>query len=135
MVNPEAPLGTVLPSASVRTMMSRVFSPTFTLPTMLLRILFMSTLLAISTAASAGTILVFGDSLSAGYGLPQDKGWVRLLETRLRDQRFDYSVANASISGETTGGGARRITDALKQHQPDIVVIELGANDGLRGQS
>lgn len=60
---------------------------------------------------------------------------MRLLETRLRDERLDYQVANASVSGETTSGGARRITDALKQHQPDIVVIELGANDGLRGQN
>jgi acyl-CoA thioesterase I len=102
---------------------------------MLLRILFTSVLVAISTAASAGTILVFGDSLSAGYGLPQDKGWVHLLETRLRDERLNYTVANASVSGETTAGGVRRIPDALKQHQPDIVVIELGANDGLRGQN
>ena len=92
-------------------------------------------LVAISTAASAGTILVFGDSLSAGYGLPQDKGWVHLLETRLRDERLNYTVANASVSGETSAGGVRRIPDALKQHQPDIVVIELGANDGLRGQN
>jgi acyl-CoA thioesterase-1 len=102
---------------------------------MLLRILFTSVLVAISTAASAGTILVFGDSLSAGYGLPQDKGWVHLLETRLRDERLNYTVANASVSGETSAGGVRRIPDALKQHQPDIVVIELGANDGLRGQN
>jgi acyl-CoA thioesterase I len=102
---------------------------------MLLRILFTSVLVAISTAASAGTILVFGDSLSAGYGLPQDKSWVHLLETRLRDERLNYTVANASVSGETSAGGVRRIPDALKQHQPDIVVIELGANDGLRGQN
>jgi len=102
---------------------------------MLLRILFTSVLVAISTAASAGTILVFGDSLSAGYGLPQDKGWVHLLETRLRDERLNYTVANASVSGETSAGGVRRIPDALKQHQPDIVVIELGATDGLRGQN
>ena len=102
---------------------------------MLLRILFTSVLVAISTAASAGTILVFGDSLSAGFGLPQDKGWVHLLETRLRDERLNYTVANASVSGETTAGGVRRIPDALRQHQPDIVVIELGANDGLRGQN
>ena len=95
----------------------------------------MSVLLAVSAAASAGTILVFGDSLSAGYGLPQDKSWVRLLETRLRDEKLDYTVANASVSGETTGGGVRRMPDALKQHQPDIIVIELGANDGLRGQN
>jgi len=107
----------------------------YSFPAMLLRILFTSVLVAISTAASAGTILVFGDSLSAGYGLPQDKGWVHLLATRLRDERLNYTVANASVSGETTAGGVRRIPDALRQHQPDIVVIELGANDGLRGQN
>jgi acyl-CoA thioesterase-1 len=95
----------------------------------------MSVFLAISTAASAGTILVFGDSLSAGYGLPQDRSWVRLLETRLRDEQLNYKVANASVSGETTGGGLRRLADALTQHQPEVVVIELGANDGLRGQN
>lgn len=84
--------------------------------------------------ARAATILVFGDSLSAGYGLPQALRWTSLLEKRLRDERFDYSVANASVSGETTTGGAARIKAALKAHQPDIVVLELGANDGLRGQ-
>jgi acyl-CoA thioesterase I len=84
--------------------------------------------------AADGTILVFGDSLSAGYGLAQKQGWVDLLETRLRDEGFNYRVANASISGETTLGGAQRIAGALKTHQPDIVVLELGANDGLRGQ-
>src|SRR5215203_5916531 len=86
-------------------------------------------------AASARTILVFGDSLSAGYGLAQAQSWPNLLEKRLRDEGFDYKVANASISGETTTGGANRIEGALKAHQPDIVVLELGANDGLRGQS
>ena len=81
------------------------------------------------------TILVFGDSLSAGYGLAQTQSWPNLLEKRLRDEGFDYKVANASISGETTTGGANRIEGALKAHHPDIVVLELGANDGLRGQS
>ena len=87
-----------------------------------------------SAVVSAGTILVFGDSLSAGYGLRQDQGWARLLEKRLRDESFNYRVANVSVSGETTSGGANRIEGALKTHRPDIVVIELGANDGLRGQ-
>jgi acyl-CoA thioesterase-1 len=86
-------------------------------------------------AASARTILVFGDSLSAGYGLAQAQSWPTLLEKRLRDEGFDYKVANASISGETTTGGANRIEGALKAHHPEIVVLELGANDGLRGQS
>jgi acyl-CoA thioesterase-1 len=85
--------------------------------------------------AHARTILVFGDSLSAAYGLAQTQGWASLLEKRLRDEGFDYRVANASISGETTTGGANRIEGALKAHRPDLVVIELGANDGLRGQS
>ena len=85
--------------------------------------------------ASAGTILVFGDSLSAAYGLSQQQGWSSLLEKRLREEGFDYRVANASISGETTSGGAGRIEGALKAHKPDVVVLELGANDGLRGQN
>jgi acyl-CoA thioesterase-1 len=87
------------------------------------------------SAAFAATILVFGDSLSAAYGLAQQQGWASLLEKRLRDEGYDYRVANASISGETTTGGASRIEGALKAHKPDVVVLELGANDGLRGQS
>jgi acyl-CoA thioesterase-1 len=90
---------------------------------------------AASAAAPAGTILVFGDSLSAGYGLAQSQGWPSLLEKRLREEGFNYNVANSSISGETTTGGVNRIAGALKAHRPDIVVLELGANDGLRGQS
>jgi acyl-CoA thioesterase-1 len=85
--------------------------------------------------ATAATILVFGDSLSAAYGLPQDKGWVSLLDKRVREERLGYTVANASVSGETTLGGARRIAEALEQHRPAVVVIELGANDGLRGNN
>jgi acyl-CoA thioesterase-1 len=83
----------------------------------------------------ARTLLVYGDSLSAGYGLPQDKAWVSLLTERLKQQRIDYTVANASISGETTLGGAKRINATLAQHKPAIVLVALGANDGLRGQS
>lgn len=88
-----------------------------------------------AVVASAATILVYGDSLSAGYGLPGDKSWVNLLAARLLDERFDYKVANASISGETTLGGRNRIEPALKAHRPDIVILALGANDGLRGGS
>lgn len=88
-----------------------------------------------ATSACASTILVFGDSLSAGYGVAQQSAWPALLQKRLRDEHLDYRVANASISGETTTGGASRIKGALKTHQPDIVIVELGANDGLRGQS
>ena len=95
----------------------------------------MLALAAAPAVTSARTILVFGDSLSAGYGLAQTQSWPSLLEKRLREEGFDYKVANASISGETTTGGAGRIEGALKAHQPDIVVLELGANDGLRGQS
>ena len=85
--------------------------------------------------AWARTILVFGDSLSAGYGLPRDKAWPHLLAERLKQQRIDYTVANASISGETTLGGLNRINGALAQHRPSIVLLALGANDGLRGLS
>ncbi|WP_245756610.1 arylesterase [Amphritea atlantica] len=74
-----------------------------------------------------------GDSLSAAYGIPKDRGWVTLLEQRLNDSQFDYQVVNASISGETTHGGITRLPDLLDQYQPDIVLLELGANDGLRG--
>ena len=95
----------------------------------------MLTLAALPAAARAATILVFGDSLSAGYGIAQDRAWAHLLEKRLRDEGFNYKVANASISGETTTGGASRIAGALTAHKPQIVVLELGANDGLRGQS
>jgi acyl-CoA thioesterase-1 len=79
--------------------------------------------------------MVFGDSLSAGYGLPIEQGWVHLLEQRLHAEKFDYKVVNASISGETTLGGRNRIDAALKTHRPGIVILELGANDGLRGSS
>lgn len=76
--------------------------------------------------------MVFGDSLSAGYGLPQDAGWVSLLKKRLQTQS-QANVINKSISGETTLGGRNRIEQALATHRPDIVIVELGANDGLRG--
>ena len=102
---------------------------------MFARVVIFFILAAAPAFAVAGTILVFGDSLSAAYGLPQDRGWAKLLEKRLRDEGYDYHVANASVSGETTSGGAGRLESALRTHRPDVVVIELGANDGLRGQS
>ncbi len=86
-------------------------------------------------AAHAATILVYGDSLSAAYGLAREQGWVSLLERRLHAERPDYKVANASISGETTHGGASRIESELKTHRPAVVIVELGANDGLLGSS
>lgn len=79
------------------------------------------------------TLLVLGDSLSAAYGIPQQSGWVPLLARQLDKQQPPYAVVNASISGETTGGGLARLPALLADHQPDIVIIELGANDGLRG--
>jgi len=91
-------------------------------------------LLCLPLAAWAGgTILVYGDSLSAAYGLPQDAGWAALLQARLKQQSLDYTVSNVSVSGETTSGGAARIAQALKAHRPKVIIVELGANDGLRG--
>ena len=82
---------------------------------------------------SGPVMLVVGDSLSAEYGLPRGTGWVQLLADRLRTSGSDYRVVNVSISGETTSGGRSRLPALLTQHQPKIVVLELGANDGLRG--
>jgi len=90
-------------------------------------------LVSTAPALAAKTILVMGDSLSAGYGIRPEQAWPALLGTRLSDKRLDYSVANLSISGETTAGGRSRLGPALKAYQPAIVVIALGANDGLRG--
>lgn len=84
-------------------------------------------------AAVPRTILVFGDSLSAGYGIPISESWPALLDARLKRNSEPYTVVNASISGETTAGGRARLAAALKQAQPAIVIIALGANDGLRG--
>ena len=89
--------------------------------------------LASGAANAAGTILVFGDSISAAYGLAQKDGWVALLGERLRERKLDYNVANASISGETTAGGAARIDEALARWKPEVVIVALGGNDGLRG--
>jgi len=81
----------------------------------------------------APTILVVGDSLSAAYGLAKGQGWVDLLQKRLASEGLPYRVVNASISGDTTAGGRTRIGPALQVHRPDIVIVELGGNDGLRG--
>lgn len=78
-------------------------------------------------------ILVYGDSLSAAYGIAQEQGWVALLQQRIDEKKLNYSVINASISGETTSGGLSRIEATLKQHRPQFILLELGANDGLRG--
>jgi len=90
--------------------------------------------IALQNAAAADrTILVFGDSLSAAYGLRSDQGWVALLDRRLRTQGYGYNVVNASVSGETTSGGLQRLPRALELNKPQILVLELGANDALRG--
>jgi acyl-CoA thioesterase I len=89
--------------------------------------------MCLSWGAWGKTILVFGDSLSAAYGMAAKRGWVALLAERLERERPDYSVVNASISGETTAGGLARLPRALEQHKPAVLILELGANDGLRG--
>lgn len=88
---------------------------------------------AAHAASGERTLLVFGDSLSAAYGLQAEQGWVAQLQRRLQTQGYGYRVVNASVSGETTSGGRNRIARALAQHKPSLVLLELGANDGLRG--
>lgn len=88
---------------------------------------------AVAGAPNENTLLVFGDSLSAAYGLRTDEGWVAQLQERLQQQGYGYKVVNASSSGETTAGGRTRLNRALDTHQPDLVILQLGANDGLRG--
>jgi acyl-CoA thioesterase I len=90
-------------------------------------------LCAISAGAAERSLLVMGDSLSAAYGLSAQEGWVALLDQRLQREERGWRVVNASISGETTVGGANRIAHDLETHRPELVIIELGANDGLRG--
>lgn len=99
----------------------------------MIRVLVLTVLIGFPIAGRAATVLVFGDSISAGYGLPTDAGWVHLLRERLTKLGPDYKVVNASISGETASGGRRRIEGVLQQFKPDVVVVELGGNDGLRG--
>lgn len=87
----------------------------------------------VHAAGAPNTILVLGDSLSAGYGVKVDATWVALLNTRLAKQGYGYRVVNASISGETTAGARSRLPRALELHKPAVVIVELGGNDGLRG--
>jgi acyl-CoA thioesterase-1 len=96
----------------------------------------LAALLSCVAAASPAerTVMVFGDSLSAAYGLAANQGWVALLGERIGREKLSWRVVNASVSGETTAGGLRRLPEDLKRHRPSVVVIALGANDGLRGQ-
>ena len=84
-------------------------------------------------ADDAPTVLIFGDSLSAGFGIEVDQSWAALLQQRLEDQGYEHRVVNASISGETTEGGATRIDSAIEAFAPELIILELGGNDGLRG--
>lgn len=90
-------------------------------------------LIALPVLASQNTVLVLGDSLSSAYGVPSETAWVELLRDRIESQDLNWTVVNASIGGETTDGGLRRLPGLLETHDPTIVIIELGGNDGLRG--
>ncbi len=109
------------------------------MPTPLFRLLILLLCAALSGgsfAAAPGTtpvIVIVGDSVSAGYGIPRAKGWVNLLAARLTADGYRHRVVNASITGDTTAGGRSRLPALLKQHRPAVVVIELGGNDALRG--
>ena len=98
-------------------------------------VLGLATLLAGLARAEAPVILVLGDSLSAAYGISVEQGWVSLLQRRLIERGFSHRVVNASISGDTSDGGLSRLPAALDREHPAVVILELGANDGLRGQS
>ena len=87
-----------------------------------------------ASASAAQTIVVVGDSLSSGYGLTAEQSWVAMLRERLDAEAYGYDVVNASIAGDTSAGGLARLPRLLKEHSPEVVVIELGGNDGLRGQ-
>lgn len=101
----------------------------------MLRSLFLILVVALAPGvACARTLLVYGDSLSAGYGVPREQSWVSLLTQRLQREGYDYKVVNASISGETTRGGMERIAGVLRTHRPAVLILELGANDGLQGK-
>jgi acyl-CoA thioesterase-1 len=101
-----------------------------------MRKLFTLVVLLLTAGAQAEeppTVLIFGDSLSAGFGIDVDQSWATLLQERLVEQGYEHRVVNASISGETTEGGAARINNALGTFEPDLIILELGGNDGLRG--
>jgi acyl-CoA thioesterase-1 len=124
IVSGSPPLSTVLPNPD---------TSTTGFPVMRLAFFLFALLFTASPALAAKTVLILGDSLSAGYGIRPEQAWPALLGKRLAEKHLDYSVANLSISGETTAGGRSRLGPALKAYQPAVVVIALGANDGLRG--
>jgi acyl-CoA thioesterase-1 len=99
----------------------------------LFQILLLGVVQTLPAHATGGVILVLGDSLSSAYGIDVAAGWVQLLQNRLDKENAAYRVVNASISGDTSNGGAARLASALQKHAPDVVVVELGGNDGLRG--
>lgn len=99
------------------------------------RFLFAVIVSLMSMTATAKSIVVLGDSISASYGIEVTEGWVALLQKKLNEKHSDCIISNESISGDTTAGGLARIDNVLKLHKPNIVIIELGANDGLRGLS
>jgi len=99
------------------------------------KVVFICLMLLFSTAVPAKSIVVLGDSISAAYGMNPSKGWVQLLQQKLSQKNTSYIIFNESISGDTTAGGLARVDKALSQHKPQLVLLELGANDGLRGLS
>ncbi|MFO1371193.1 MAG: arylesterase [Candidatus Competibacteraceae bacterium] len=101
---------------------------------LLMFVLWLVAWISLPARAEAPVILVLGDSLSAGYGIPVEQSWVSLLQRRLTERGFPQQVVNASISGDTSQGGLSRLPAALERYHPTLVILELGANDGLRGQ-
>jgi len=101
----------------------------------MLKLLIASIISLVSVSAMGKSIVVLGDSISAAYGIEVGQGWVALVQDKLHKEHYDYTVNNESISGDTSAGGLARIDNALSRHKPSVVIIELGANDGLRGLS
>lgn len=101
----------------------------------MLKLLVAVVILLVSLSATAKSIVVLGDSISAAYGIEVGQGWVALVQDKLQEKHSNYNVNNESISGDTSAGGLARINDVLTRHKPKVVIIELGANDGMRGLS
>lgn len=99
------------------------------------RYLLLVQLLCLAASVQANGVLILGDSISAAYGIEKSSGWVALMDRQLKERCPDFPVINASVSGETTAGGKSRLPTLLARHKPDLVVVELGGNDGLRGLS